>query len=87
MLRLSGTRLLAAMQKRGWTNEDLARELKSRGYDVDPNRIVKKWCNGKLQPSAERIELIAQTLGCVITEDPKPRRTFFGNASASSIAA
>lgn len=87
MLRLSGTRLSAAMQKCGWTNEDLARELKIRGYDVDPNRIVKKWRNGKLQPSAERIELIAQTLGYVITEDPKPRRTFLGNVSTQSIAA
>jgi hypothetical protein len=35
----------------------------------------------------ERIQLIERTLGYEVSEAPKPRRTFFGNSSASSIAA
>jgi|688.fasta_scaffold1215113_2 ribosome-binding protein aMBF1 (putative translation factor) len=87
MRRLSGVLLVQAMRLRGWSNEDLARELKVHGYDVDPKRIVNKWCSGKLQPSMERIQLIERTLGYEVSEAPKPRRTFFGNSSASSIAA
>lgn len=75
MRRLNGIMLYAAMNERGWTNEDLARELKAKGLHVD-SRIVQKWCKGKLQPSAEKIVLIEQTLGSVVADEPKPRRVY-----------
>lgn len=73
------------MNLRGWKNEDLARELKVRGLDVDP-RIVQKWCKGKLQPSAEKIELIEQTLSYVVADDPKPRRIYGKSTSTNQTA-
>jgi len=85
MRRLDGLMLQQAMERRSWNNADLARELKSRGYEVT-NRIINKWCNGKLQPSNERIELIEQVLGHVISKAPEPRRTF-NYSLVSSIAA
>lgn len=82
-MRLSSTKLQAAMTKRGWSNEELARQLKGNGWNMGGAHIVQKWCKGKLQPSADRIELISAVVGSPVAEDP-PRRRKFGDTIRSS---
>lgn len=85
MRRLNGTLLLFAMNHRSWNHEDLAVHLKAKGLNVDP-RIILKWCKGKLQPSADKIDLIEQTLGFVVSDDPKPRRVYGKPNESTQIA-
>ncbi|MCX6714722.1 MAG: hypothetical protein NTX72_02825 [Candidatus Uhrbacteria bacterium] len=84
--RLDGELLTAALTARKWTDKDLVRELKAKGYELDGAHIVQKWRKGKNQPSSERIDLIEATLGYTISTWSTPRRSHDDPIPASQIA-
>lgn len=57
-----GRLLLRGLEKRGWTQADLHREMESRGDKV-PDGLVNHWIKGRRPLSLRRGLLVAELLG------------------------
>ncbi len=66
-----GARLYAELEKRGWSQSELARrafpnekkKVDNRGYDVTPKRdIISAWVRGKAMPNPQNLQAICKAM-------------------------